>query len=355
MERMSLGEEWRRCEYVRRGVLGCCTNYAKPDSKYCIWHEQVDGKELHGKVVNKGQDLSEAYLEGAKLGGSTLQQVDLSHANLRKADLSFANLEEADLRFADVEGGNLCGANLRCALLDGAKLQKVDLSRARLQGAILDSANLREANLTFANLQIAYLGRTNLDQAKLGDAHLVGAELSHASLHNVILQGCELHGSKLKNARRPITVMEDGRPFRDIVDDHRILKNYFRVEGYYNDVSEHYYKEREFTTKALRKERKWGSWFKDKAQELLCGYGERPSRTVGFSFFLMFLYFVIFSIFGMSIDQALLFSVLSFTTLGYGVSITGSTPLQLVAASEALLGIFMMALLAFTFTRKVER
>ena len=305
----------RQCKYIRRWDKWRCTRDAEPDSEHCIWHKEVDGKHLSKVNVSYGEDLIEAYLKGASL----------LHANLQGADLIGANFRDANLHFAKLQDATLWGANFEQASLEGANLQGAELLLANLQGSILAGADLR------------------------------GADLSQAYLRDVSLFGCRFDGSTLKYARRPITVMEKDRSFRDIADDHRCLMNYFRVEGYYDEVSDHYYKEREFRTKALGEEGKRWPWIANMAYEWLCGYGERPLRTVGFSFLLIFLYFLIFSILGMSIDQALLFSVLSFTTLGYGASMTGSTPLQLFAASEALFGIFMMALLAFTFARKVER
>lgn len=82
---------------------------------------------------------------------------DLSGAKLRKADLSGADLSGADLREASLEEANLEIAKLRKADLQEASLRKADLFQADLFQADLSGANLREAKLT--GIRYRRLGR----------------------------------------------------------------------------------------------------------------------------------------------------------------------------------------------------
>ena len=111
----------------------------------------------------------------------------------------------------------------------------------------------------------------------------------------------------------------------------------------------------------------------------MVGYGERPGRIVIWSLFIillgsLFYYSGGIDLVGESILQnqtarrikypttqpildylrCLYFSVVTFTTLGYG-DIHPTDPSKLFATMEAFSGMFMMALFAIVFGRKVMR
>jgi len=104
-------------------------------------------KNLEGKVIFEGTDLSRANLYGANLTGADLSGADLSGANLSGTNLSGTNLFRANLVEANLTGADLSGANLT-----GADLSRADLSGANLTGADLSGANLTGADLSGADL-----------------------------------------------------------------------------------------------------------------------------------------------------------------------------------------------------------
>ena len=105
-----------------------------------------------------------------------------------KPDLSEADLAHADLRDALLLDANLSGANLRQADLSGAALTKVDLTGAKLRGADLSGADLTGAhvdnktdligaNLTRASLLLVDLSKADLRQADLSEANVTAAKI----------------------------------------------------------------------------------------------------------------------------------------------------------------------------------
>jgi uncharacterized protein YjbI with pentapeptide repeats len=134
----------------------------------------------------QGADLQGADLQGAHLSEAHLLKVNLSGAILRKADLSGAILQEADL-----SGAHLWGADLQ-----GADLQEADLSGAFLWGADLSGAILSEADLSGG-----HLGKANLQGANLQGANLRGADLSGANLRGADLSGANLEIAKVNSVR----------------------------------------------------------------------------------------------------------------------------------------------------------
>ncbi|MFO8024598.1 pentapeptide repeat-containing protein [Thiohalophilus sp.] len=91
------------------------------------------------------ENLDEAQLNNAALGGANLFASSLRSADLRYVDLSLANLS-----YADLEQANLKGAGLQNADLTDASLINANLSYANLRGATLDSADLSGARLDHA-------------------------------------------------------------------------------------------------------------------------------------------------------------------------------------------------------------
>ena len=75
-------------------------------------------------------NLRDAYLGDADLGGAYLGDADLRGADLRDADLRGADLGGANLRGADLGGANLRGAYLGDAYLGDANLRGADLRGA---------------------------------------------------------------------------------------------------------------------------------------------------------------------------------------------------------------------------------
>ena len=111
-----------------------------------------------------------------------------------------------------------------------------------------------------------------------------------------------------------------------------------------------------------------------KAIDLFCGYGEEPIRIVGFSILLIFICAILYSLTGLNYHgefyifdvnaplsqnihwffSCLYYSIVTFTTLGYG----DFTPIgvsRAIAAFEAFTGSFTIALFVVVFVKKMTR
>lgn len=117
------------------------------------------------------------------------EPIDLSGADLLEADLSKAELNGADLRGAELNGARLRQANLRQAWLTGARLRDAHLSGADLTGADLPIADLSGADLTGANLSGAFLVSANLTDADLKMANLDGAAVLGVAYSHEAMRG----------------------------------------------------------------------------------------------------------------------------------------------------------------------
>ena len=108
--------------------------------------------------------------------------------------------------------------------------------------------------------------------------------------------------------------------------------------------------------------------------DLICGYGELPARVIGFSLSIILISALLFYIFGVSggdgeivyragagfkenllaLLTCLYYSVVTFTTLGYG-EIVPQGAVRAVAAVEAFIGAFTIGLFLVVFVKKMAR
>lgn len=135
------------------------------------------------------------------------------------------DLRGVNLRYENLCGANLLVADLSRADLQGANLSRTDLVEADLYGANLRSVNLFEANLVAVNLSKANLGGAdlygaNLGQAKLYETGLRGAVFSGANMNQANLSGADLRGANLSNSKSWLYVTWNSK--------HRRIKRFAR-------------------------------------------------------------------------------------------------------------------------------
>ncbi|MCG8550651.1 MAG: pentapeptide repeat-containing protein [Desulfobacterales bacterium] len=141
----------------------------------------------------------EINLKGASLRNANLQEAKLFGANLQEADLFLADLQEADLSMASLQFANMSQANLQKAILNRSNLQKAMLNEAMLQETDLYKADLQEANLSKAKMQKANLFQAKMQNAELSEAKLQEVEFYEANLQDAKLLWADLQGAKLRN------------------------------------------------------------------------------------------------------------------------------------------------------------
>ncbi len=402
------------CTYIYRHERPChkrgeqCTHPTVPGSPYCKWHQILPDKDFRSIDFSQSEDedkhLCEAYLVDARLDDAVLLEVllhdanlhgaSLTKANLQGANLSQANLHEADLWGANLKGAILWGANLRRAQFILTQLQFADLVRADLQGAMLDSAKLEYTDLRGANLVSAHFDSTNVENVyfsgKFGSAQLMLCTLKNAASLDNLVAHQERLGLQSEvgtgDLLRSYTIEDyntEKRNARDIARDHRVLKIYFKQEGRLDLSSKHYLNEMRSTRQSY-----WNRAFnqnREKDSELLprserfrwtirgsmsklldtfFGYGEEPSKLIGWTIFTVFL--TALTLFWIDLTHGLILSnpIINFVSnLAIAlVSFAVAPPIPFdvipqfwIASVTAFVGKFFLALFVFILSRKVER
>lgn len=161
---------------------------------------EEDRSELANEARSSGINFSKVMLEGADLSGARLIGANVSRANLKNAVLDECNLGFAIGQYAVCNDSSMAAANLSRADFKGAYFQDVDLSEAHIQEADLSRAHFRAAILKDAVLFNSVLTEASLRQVDLSGATLWGADLREARLDNSIMSGTDLRTADMRDA-----------------------------------------------------------------------------------------------------------------------------------------------------------
>ena len=302
-------------------------------------------------VVSGNEPLSREHIERLIcVNGGHGAGLDLSLRNLNTADLSKLNLRETSFR-----GSDLGHTNLRDADLFRADLQETDLFRADLRGTFMREAQMERAFLSGVRID------EQTDLADISWGHKKVSEWERIGFY--------------RNARAV----------------YRQLFTWHKNHGYSDLAGEFLYREwvckrleaRSVLTEGLSWHSPWRMpgllkllWWKALVSflflitfELLFGYGERPFRVSFFAAFVVFVFAMIYFVYPLSelasIDGAELssrlwhsfyFSLVSFTTLGYGGWVGHPDSwIRSLGSIESFIGLFITAMFLVTFTRKWTR
>ncbi|WP_026957295.1 pentapeptide repeat-containing protein [Aliagarivorans taiwanensis] len=324
--------EIKRCLYHDSSGAKC--EQPALDSGLCFWHDPDQDKS--------GPDIKHKLEQFAHNGGM-----------LRGLQLKRAQLEDIDLvKHGSKQGYDLSGTDLYRARLSGAHLFNVKLCNGSLMKADLRGANLNHADLRGTNLLGLKLEQAAFDHINIGE-HLMQEKLAVAADK----QGD--HTSALDY-------------YQQSEEIYRNLRKTAEHEGLFNISG--CFLVKELTMRRKQLPRYCINRLLSKLVEVGCGYGEVPARVIVSSatiiaicalcYFFMGIHFsgeiVRFNLQHsvsqnlIALAECLYYSVVTFTTLGYG----DFTPVglsRLVAALEAFTGSFVIALFVVVFVKKMTR
>jgi hypothetical protein len=324
--------------------LNNCCQYHDPDgftctgdanhSGFCYWHD---------KAIDKSTDEVKSALELYAQSGGLLRGIHLNYANLEKIDLvNHHNKSGYDFSYADFYRANLKSAHLFNINFYKSSLMKVDL---------------RDANLNCANLK-----QTNMLGVKWQ-----GGKFENIKISKKLSQE---HSAKQALKDKDIPLANDY--YEQAEEIYRDLRKHAEREGIFSLSGD--FIQKELTMRRMQLPRYSFKRFSSKLVDIFCGYGEAPLRIIGLSLFIIVCCAAMYTFTGLSYEgstiafdkgasftenfelflSCLYYSVVTFTTLGYG----DFTPVGLsraIAAIEAFTGSFTLALFVVVFVKKMTR
>lgn len=339
-----------RCAYTPnvRGdpTLGrvCCWRPVYRDSDRCIWHADTDEKsvtELAERRPHAGERLDCAMLQGL-----TLIDVDW---------FTDAVLIGAEFDDANVSGSDFGGADLRKSSFDGASAHGTSFRDANLEGADISSVDLRDADLRMAKVDDTDVAGSRINSK---------TQLGRRTVYDRLLDEADDWVAKTDALEAAVRTY---RQFEELSHDNSL----------YGQASRYYRR-----SKDIRRRFNWGegNYFKaltGEASRLVSGYGNQPWRVVTMALVLMVACGLVYPFLGglrttgeqpvvyaiedpgsMTLPEIVatfvesgFFSIITFSTLGYGTLEPVTSTGRYLAGVESLLGSLVLALLVAVLTR----
>jgi hypothetical protein len=319
----------QQCQYV--GPNGELCQHCAEINDFCYWHDKSKDKTEPDLVTR---------LEKRARSGEPMIGFCLRGANLKGIDLVNHNKKI---------GFKLCYADL----------YHCDLSEAHLFNIDLTGSSLMKARINHTNLNCANLHQVNMLGLRLDDV-----KMDHIRWDDTVIQ--EIKALKEKDKKVRFDLLEQAEEI------YRSLRKATEAQGLFESAG-HFFK-REMTMRRLQMPKISSKRVLSKLVDLFCGYGEEPSRVVIFSLIIILTFSLVYFLLGISdgsntikfstelslldnlenIIYATYFSVVTFTTLGYGDLVPMGFA-RLFAAIEAFLGSFTLALFVVVFVKKMTR
>lgn len=395
--------------WIPNRLVGCYIDQNRPQGAHLpeaqLQNAVLNGSQMEGAVLIKAQlqgamlngvnlqgaVLDEADFEGAELSVAKLQRAAFNRANMKKAQMDRSVMEGAFLLNTKLEEANLKYSKLNQALLRGADLTRADLAGAQLQEADLSGARLHSTKFTVqiegtdykkdaiiipedpnkppiirarlrTQLQSAKLDNVAIDGADFSEANLDGAELKIATLDektcfkDTLFHNCVISIDGGINQNTAIQVLAQG-----VVNNAQFIDPVFgrkvRDQAWLNRWLE--------SLEQLREDRKI-RYFGLKAWELFwrlsSDYGRSIGRWVVLSLILILIFGFLYLIpDGLRFENGqrwfttFYFSIVTFTTLGFGDVAPQRTWSEIIVAIEVILGYVMLGGLISIFATKFAR
>ena len=271
----------------------------------------------------RGVTFTDADLSGLDLTGCDFSGCEMSRCNLTKASCPSANFDGTTLYQAILDGAEFLGTTFRRANLSECSAKKTGFGMTDLTGANFFNAHLEAATFVDAQVGRADLRAAKMEGCRMLEADLAGSDFSQADLTNADLRETDIRGVSFRQATMVGAQLRDVRNYtkadwigadvRDIdftgaylLRRHIIDENYLFEFRHQSKITRLVYFVWKWTSDCGRSMVRWG----------------------GFLALNVWVFAIIYWLMGdthlKGIDAAdgfidyLYFSVVTFTTLGYG-------------------------------------
>ncbi|OUS08140.1 hypothetical protein A9Q96_01355 [Rhodobacterales bacterium 52_120_T64] len=171
-------------EEVKSALLEGGDTWTELSKRLSISTAVLKNTELCEAQLND-RDLAELDFSGSDFFGAKLHKTNLKKSSFVDADFSKAFMREAALYKADFSNAILQEADLSDADLSSTNCQGADFRGATLKGVNFDSADLRGANFSHADLRGANFTGANITGAKFHFARVSDANVTHTEYGTV--------------------------------------------------------------------------------------------------------------------------------------------------------------------------
>ena len=272
------------------------------------------------------------------------------------------------------EGISLANVHLKYANMQNANLLHVDLSNSDLTRSDFSDASMYGGNLEGANLFKANFEGANLKGANLTNANLLGADFTNTKLHNINWG----HNNKVINEIEAEQYLENGEldksieKYKEAEDIYRTLKISLKNQTLGNDVGKVFIREMVVKRKQMAKFSPLR--IASKIAHITTGYGEKVKNIFYTATGMIISCAFLFGFVGVSYKNATLsffsdiekfggvlnvignllyFSVVVFSTVGFGDIVPINAMGKFIVIVEGLLGTLILSILIIALYKQL--
>lgn len=259
---------------------------------------------------------------------------------------------------------------------------RIDLGRVRFEGLNLWSSRFVDINLKGASFERCAMGLSVFDAAYVRGAHFRDCDLHGASFSRSNLDGARFERTALRFSTWTAAEVSPQAFAGGLLEEAR--GRYALAAGVYHALRLNLsaagdeaaagwaaYRQCVMLRRDLRQRGRWRRWLGSLALDVLWGYGERPWRLMACALAFCALCAACYFFTGVRLGErcvaglgalppaehvfeCLYFSVITFTTVGYGDVTPCGAASRALAAFEAFAGIFTMGLFVTANVRKLD-
>lgn len=381
------GADLSHASYVGGDLIGANLNNANLAG---ITMEAIDASRSNfGSAILRSGRIAHCHFEKAHLN-----HVDLADTEMESCYFSQSHLQNSNMARAQYQECQFTECHMNDTNLAGADTRNCKYDRSHMKGSIMVKGHFDYSTFIDTSLQGSFQNKAcfkdcDLEGADLRNTKVRGADFTRAKLYQTVLSGSNMEFAKLDEiwtyqagckdtgdspeSESPGSATKDetsssGADYHRSMDIFRNLKNTFRDNGAHSRASRYSYLESVMQRHQYKQEERWGMWVLFLLADMASGYGEHVHKTILFAIGLTFVFAMVYDIGDgvthhaadgekdaedVTFNEHLFFSVTTFTTLGYGDYSPNSGLFQMVAVTEAMIGVILMAFIVVTLSRKI--
>lgn len=286
--------------------------------------------------------------------------------------------DEEVISAVDLRGAPLAGFDFRVSIQegdDGFMEEMAVLSNVHFEGANLKHCNFVDGKIINCNFEHSNLSHADFRDSTITDCSFEEANITSLGLHGSKLINCVLSGAEIRDVTLSNTIVderthfgktlktESEKNYRAASIEYKQIKEMYKNSSLHNQADFYHYKEMvaKRKTASITNPNRWLNFF---FGDLICKYGTSYIRVFIWSLLTIALCATILfqqnslavngKVVAASFGDALYFSLVTFTTLGYGdFHATGA--MRFLAGGESFIGVILMSLFTVIVARKIIR
>jgi len=335
-----------------------------------LYSKEKIEKLQHRWTTNKGKQLLKSIIKN---------KLFLNPALFRQKIHNFHGINDEEvINSIDMRGAPLHGIDFRLSIQeneDGFHEDLALLSNIHFEGAILKHCNFQDGKIYDCNfeqtdLSHANFANTNINNCRFNESdcttiNLRGTKLSNCNFTNAIIKDSNLNATIVdeKTTFGKKIISEQNKNFHFASIEYKQIKEMYKNSSLHGIADKYHYKEM-VAKRKINKKRNPKRLLNFLFGDLLCKYGTSFIRVFissGILILLCAIYYktsneILFqnNITIPSLLDSLYFSIVTFTTLGYGdYHAIGAT--RFIAAAESFLGSTLLSLFTVIVARNIIR